>query len=142
KLLQRRFGHASAERALSGPGIENLHHALAQARGEHVPLRDAAAIVHDALAGSDALSRDTLGMFCALLGSASGNLALTLGARGGLFIGGGIVPRLGEWFDHSPFRARFEAKGRFAGYLHEVPTQVLVHSEAAALLGAARALGD
>ena len=60
-------------------------------------------------------------MFCARLGMAAGNLVVTLGARGGLFIGGGIVPKLGEWFDRSPFRARFEHKGRFSSYVRRSP---------------------
>ena len=56
-------------------------------------------------------------MFCAMLGTVAGNLALTLGARGGIYIAGGIVPRLGEAFAHSQFRARFEDKGRLRSYL-------------------------
>jgi glucokinase len=72
----------------------------------------------------------------------AGNLALTLGARGGVYIGGGIVPRLGEAFDRSPFRERFEAKGRFSAYLAAVPTWVLTADTSPALLGAARALDE
>jgi glucokinase len=79
--------------------------------------------------------------FCAMLGSVAGNLALTLGAQGGMYVGGGIIPRLGELFDHSPFRARFEAKGRFAAYLAAIPTYVML-SPTPALLGAAHALAD
>jgi glucokinase len=77
--------------------------------------------------------------FASLLGNVAGNLALTLGARGGVFIGGGIVPRLGERFAQLPFRARFEDKGRFRAYLEAIPTWVIV-ALAPALLGAARAL--
>jgi glucokinase len=78
--------------------------------------------------------------FCALLGSVAGNLALTLGALGGVYIGGGIVPRLGEAFDRSDFRQRFEAKGRFQGYLAQMPVFVIDASVSPALLGVARAL--
>ncbi|MEN9474343.1 MAG: glucokinase, partial [Pseudomonadota bacterium] len=83
---------------------------------------------------------EALSMLCAWLGSVAGNLALTLGAKGGVYIGGGIVPRLGEWFDHSPFRARFEAKGRFQSYLAEIPVWVIHASQSPALAGAAKAL--
>jgi glucokinase len=136
KVLQRRFGHVSAERALSGPGLENLYQALAGVRGQVVPERGAASIT----AGEDRLARDTVELFCSLLGNVAGNVALTLGARGGLYIGGGIVPRLGERFDRSRFRERFEAKGRFRDYLAAIPAFVVSGSDQAALLGACRAL--
>ena len=136
KVLQRRFGHVSAERALSGPGLENLYQALAGVRGQVVPERGAASIT----AGDDRLARDTVELFCSLLGNVAGNVALTLGARGGLYIGGGIVPRLGERFDRSRFRERFEAKGRFRDYLAAIPAFVVSGSDQAALLGACRAL--
>ncbi len=87
----------------------------------------------------DALCSRTLDDFCALLGSFSGNVALTLGARGGVYIGGGIVPRLGRRFFESRFRQRFEAKGRFETYLQAIPT-ALITDTLAALTGAALAL--
>jgi glucokinase len=80
-------------------------------------------------------------MFCAMLGTMAGNLALTLGARGGVYIGGGIVPRLGRFFADSPFRPRFQAKGRFERYLAEIPTHVVTH-QLPALLGCAAVLTD
>jgi glucokinase len=83
---------------------------------------------------------EALTHFCALLGSVAGNLALTLGARGGVYIGGGIVPRLGDGFHRSPFRQRFEAKGRFAGFLQPIPVWVITSAQSPALMGAARAL--
>ncbi len=136
KRLQQRFGHVSAERALSGPGLENLYQALAEVRGEAAQPRGAAEIT----AATDTLARDTVELFCSLLGSVAGNVALTLGARGGLYIGGGIVPRLGDRFDRSRFRERFEAKGRFRDYLAAIPVFVVNGSDQAALLGACRAL--
>jgi len=78
-------------------------------------------------------------MFCAMLGSVAGDLALTLGARGGVYIAGGIVPRLGAAFAHSDFRARFEAKGRFRAYLAAVPTYVITRP-LPAFVGLAQAL--
>ena len=79
-------------------------------------------------------------MFCAVLGSVAGNLALSLGAHGGVYVGGGIVPRFGAWFDASPFRERFEAKGRFKHYLASIPVWVITSEHSPALLGAARSL--
>ena len=140
KVLQAKFGHVSAERALSGPGLENLYQALAQVRGTAVPDRDAAAITRGAIEDGDPTCDSALALFCSLLGHVAGNVALTLGARGGLYIGGGIVPRLGDWFDRSAFRESFEAKGRFSSYLHDIPTFVLRANAEAALLGASRAL--
>ncbi|RZL40472.1 MAG: glucokinase, partial [Rubrivivax sp.] len=81
----------------------------------------------------------TLDVFCAMLGGVSGNVALTLGSRGGVFIGGGIVPRLGERFFQSEFRSRFEAKGRFKPFLTGIPTP-LITDTLAALSGASLAL--
>jgi glucokinase len=137
-----RHGHVSAERVLSGAGLAALRQALAQLRGE----ADAAAaalspatVTARALEGSDPLCVDAVGMFCAMLGTVAGNLALTLGASGGIYIGGGIVPKLGEFFDRSPFRARFEDKGRFGDYLARIPTCVLT-APYGAMLGANRAL--
>jgi len=105
-----------------------------------VPL-STAEIVARAVAGDDLQCAAVIDTFCALLGSLAGNLALTLGAQGGVYVGGGIIPRLGEIFDRSPFRARFEAKGRFASYLAAIPTYVIL-SPAPALLGAAHALAE
>lgn len=138
--LRRRYGHASAERALSGPGLAALHEALADVEGRPQPAREAPQIVERALAGDDAHCAAVLDLFLALLGGVAGNLALTLGARGGVYIGGGIVPRFGDRIERSPFRARFEAKGRFADYLAAIPTFVVDAAVPPALIGAARAL--
>lgn len=138
-LLAREYGHVSAERVLSGPGLITLYRALAQVRGQTAQALDSAAITTAALSGTDALCAASLAMFCALLGSCAGNLALTLGARGGVFIGGGIVPRLGGYFAESAFRQRFEAKGRFSSYLAQIPTYVITANNPA-LIGAAVAL--
>ncbi|MGK2899287.1 MAG: glucokinase [Burkholderiaceae bacterium] len=141
QVLRQRFGHASAERAVSGQGIEALYSALCVLGGSPnaAPLT-AAEISRRALAGSDAQCIEALDLFCAFLGNVAGNLALTLGARGGVYIGGGIVPRLGGAFARSRFRACFEAKGRFRGYLEPIPVYVILSEVSPALLGAARAL--
>lgn len=137
--LRRRFGHASAERAVSGQGLENLYAALQALDGLPSAALSAADISQRALAGTDLQAAEALAVFCALLGSVAGNLALTLGAFGGVYIGGGIVPRLGNYFDQSEFRARFEAKGRFTGMLASIPVFVIDAATSPALDGAARA---
>jgi glucokinase len=87
----------------------------------------AAQITDLAMRAEDRLCVETTTMFCAMLGTMAGNLALTLGARGGVYIGGGIVPKLGRTFLDSPFRERFEAKGRLHSYLEPIPTFVVTH---------------
>jgi glucokinase len=137
--LRRRFGHASAERALSGPGLVNLYDALCAIEGRVPATMEPADVTRAALAGDDPQCARAVRLFSGFLGNVAGNLALTLGARGGVYIGGGIVPRLGGAFDDALFRQRFEGKGRFASYLEPVPTWVIT-APAPALLGAARAL--
>ncbi len=139
--LHRRYGHVSAERALCGQGLVDIYLALhALEGGAGVDLQDPADISARALAGSDPLAVQMLQMFCGWLGSVAGDLALTLGARGGMYIGGGIVPRLGTWFNHSPFRPRFEAKGRFRDYLAPIPCWVIDAQSQPTLLGLASVL--
>ncbi|GAA6120346.1 glucokinase [Acidovorax sp. FG27] len=140
-ILQERYGHVSAERAVCGAGLVDLYHAVRRLQGQGGAEVDSPAQVTDlALQQQDALALEALELFCGFLGNVAGNLALTLGARGGVFIGGGIVPRLGDWFDRSPFRERFEAKGRFQGYLAGIPCWVIDASATPALYGASRAL--
>src|SRR5580704_10404229 len=126
--MRRHFDHVSAERVLSGPGIVNLYNALAAVDGAPAAQYTAAQITDVDVATRDSLCRETTEMFCAMLGTVAGNLALTLGAKGGVYIGGGIVPRLGERFAASPFRERFEAMGRFRDYLATIPTFVVTHN--------------
>lgn len=140
RALRTRFGHASAERALSGPGIENLYLACCEVAGQAAAPLGAAEITRRALVAEDPLCVQCLDLFFALLGSVAGDLALTLGAQGGVYVGGGIVPALGDAITRSPFRARFEAKGRYAGYLGSIPTWVIHATSPPALRGAAQAL--
>lgn len=138
-VLRERYGHVSAERALSGPGLVNLYEAVCTLDGEASESLDPADVMTRGLDGTDAQCQEAVTTFAALLGNVAGNLALTLGARGGVFIGGGIAPRLGARLGTLPFRERFEAKGRFRGYLEAIPTHIIV-ADAPALVGAARAL--
>jgi glucokinase len=125
--MRRHFDHVSAERALSGPGLVNLYNTLAAINGVPAKGYTAAQITDLAIRAEDPLCVEATTMFCAMLGTMAGNLALTLGARGGVYIGGGIVPKLGRTFVDSPFRERFEAKGRFRSYLEAIPTFVVTH---------------
>ncbi len=140
--LRDRFGHASAERALSGMGLVNLYEALCKIDGASGASLDPAGVTAAATSGGDARCVEAVEIFFGLLGGVAGNLALTLGSRGGMYIGGGIVPRLGDWIERSTFRERFVAKGRFRDYLEGIPTW-LIHAETSpALIGAARALDE
>jgi glucokinase len=121
--------------------MELIHRALAQRNGVDATLRTAAQIIAGALDEGDALCLEVLECFAGMLGGAAANLAVTLGAFGGVYIGGGIVPRMGEWFARSPFRARFEAKGRFSGYLADIPTYVITTANPA-LRGVAAILAE
>ena len=138
--LRDKFGHASAERALSGMGLVNLYEALCTIDGIVAGPLDPAGVTGAATAASDARCVEAVEIFFGFLGGVAGNLALTLGARGGMYIGGGIIPRLGDWIERSTFRERFVAKGRFRDYLDAIPTW-LIHAETSpALIGAANAL--
>ncbi len=129
--LRRRFGHVSAERVLSGKGLENLFETLAALDNVTRPRRQAAEITRAAIEGSCATSRAAVDMFCAMLGTVAGNLALTLGARGGIFVGGGILPHMPGYFANSAFRARFEEKGRYGKYLEPIPAYLILDADAA-----------
>lgn len=126
RWLQRRYDHVSVERVVSGMGLQNLYHALCDMDGVQPRSLDPNQISAAALAGSDAQCMAALEMFCAILGAAATNLVLTLGAQAGCYIGGGIVPQLGEYFARSAFRPRFENAGRFSRYVAAVPTYVIL----------------
>jgi len=137
--MRSRSGHVSAERVLSGSGLVNLYQAICTLDGVAPKEVKPADVTTAAQNRADAQCVAAVAQFTAFLGSVAGNLALTLGARGGVYLGGGIVPRLGPAFDAALFRQHFEAKGRFAEYLRPIPAWVIV-APAPALLGASRAL--
>jgi glucokinase len=137
--LRRRFGHVSAERVLSGPGLVNLYEALCGLAGVVARPLTPADISAAAIASTDRRCAEAARLFASFLGNVAGNLALTLGARGGVYIGGGVVPHLGPAFDDGLFRRQFDDKGRFATYLKSVPVW-LITAQAPALVGASRAL--
>jgi glucokinase len=125
--LRRRFGHASAERAISGPGLKNIYEALGALDKVETRLQSAEEITSSALRDECHLAVEALNIFCAFLGSFAGNVMLTFGARGDVYIAGGISPRIVDFMRRSQFRDRFEAKGRFREYLKSIPVDVIMH---------------
>jgi glucokinase len=143
QALRSRFGHVSAERVLSGAGLVHLHDALRAIDGLPAEPRSAPEITGaTGLGAGEPTCVEAVALFFAFLGSVAGDLALTLGARGGVFVAGGIVPRLGTAIERSPFRGRFEAKGRYRAYLEAIPTAVIRDAPALALRGASASLDD
>jgi glucokinase len=140
RLLWQTYPHVSAERVISGMGLENLYRAICQLNGTEAEPLVAAQVSERALATRDVACEEALACMCRLLGNAAANLALTLGARGGVYIGGGVIARLGDYFSRSGFRAAFESKGRFENYLQRIPTYVIC-AEQPTLIGCAMALG-
>jgi glucokinase len=132
-------GRVSIERILSGRGLFELYGVLAKMRQATAALADEKA-VYEAAAKGDGLANETLDRFCGILGSVSGDLALSFGARGGVFVSGGIAPRMAERLATGSFRARFEDKGRLKTYMQQIPTSLVVHPYPA-IIGAARGLG-
>jgi glucokinase len=125
--LRARYGHVSAERVLSGMGLVNLYEAVATVEGEQPEQLSPSEVTQAARAGSDRHCELALTLFFGFLGSVAGNLALTVGARGGVYLAGGILPRMTELLAASPFRRRFEEKGRLKDYLAAIPTRAIVH---------------
>lgn len=134
RLAWRHHPHVSLERFLSGPGLRLLYELVCENHGVAAQAVDAGEITARAQRGECAESRHAIDTFCDLLATAAGNLALTLGARGGIYIGGGIVPKLGTLLDGERFRARFEDHGRFGSYLARIPT-LLITAPCPALRG-------
>ena len=127
-LREVKYSHVSAERVCSGKGLENLYNAL---RGldkrDDLPDKTPAEISKAAIDGSCELCAEALDLMMRFLGSVTGNLALSLGAHGGIYIAGGIVKKLGDYFDSSSYRSSFLAKGRFEKYLETIPTYIIEH---------------
>ncbi len=138
--LWRHYPHVSAERVISGMGLVNLYEALAAIDGvTDAPMRSPQDVTAAAATGADPHCIEAVAMFCAMLGTVAGNHALTVGARGGVFIGGGIVPRILDTFLASDFRRRFDAKGRLSDFVQPIPCYVITHA-LPALIGLRAAL--
>lgn len=138
--MRLRFDHVSAERVLSGPGLINLYNTLAEIDGVPASFYTAAQITELGIGSQEPHCREAVQMFAAMLGTVAGNLALTLGARGGIYIAGGIVPKFGAAFAASSFRNRFEDKGRMRSYLGRIPAYVITEP-IPAFIGLAALLG-
>jgi len=130
--LIRDYGHVSVERVLSGPGLETLYLTLAALDGAKLPAKPVAQdIAKAAQAKKDPLAVEAVSLFTGWLGSVAGDLALALGARGGVYIAGGIVAQWGASFDAKLFRRRFEAKGRMKSFLAPIPCYVITAKDLA-----------
>ena len=148
QALGERLGHVSAERLCSGPGLEALYAVLDEPAGasDRAPLAEApdaeegdpelreaatlaAADIGEAARRGEPRARACLRHFADFLGTVASDAVLTLGATGGLFLAGGVLPRLGEAFDWRRFHRRFLDKGRFGEYLAAVPVQLLTHPQ-------------
>lgn len=138
--LRQRFGHASAERALCGPGLVHLYEAVCAIDSQPSEALQPSEVMARAQWQSDPSAVAALALFFSFLGSVAGNLALTLGALGGLYVGGGIVPRALLEFEKSQFLPRYLQKGRYQDYLRQIPIHVITARISPALMGAARAL--
>jgi glucokinase len=144
--LSRTFGgHVSYERVLSGPGILNIYHFLKETRfaeepawlAEELKTGDPSAVISKhGLAGDVSLCSETLAMFASAYAAEAGNVALRSVATGGVFLGGGIAPKILPVLRTAAFLKSFTAKGRFAGFLKEIEISVALEPHAA-LLGAA-----
>jgi len=139
-VLAQTHQHVSWETVLSGPGIVNLYQAMSSVWGVEAAPRSAEEIVEQGLA-AEPLCHQTLETFAGLLGGAAGNLALTVGARGGVYISGGIAPKLADMLPTSPLRRRFDERGDLSGYARAIPLY-LVMDEHPGLLGARQTLMD
>jgi glucokinase len=149
-FLSAKFGHVSYERILSGPGLENVYEFVRTTSGRPVPERlaerlsgpDAAgAIATEALEGDDPDCREALDIFVSVYGAEAGNMALRCLATGGVYIGGGIAPKILKALDGGGFVEAFTDKGRFRDFLEDVPVRVIVN-ERTALVGAAACAAD
>lgn len=135
----KHYQHVSAEKLISGRGLQKIYEALCHIESIDVePNLSPKEISQNAINQTSELCTEALNTFCGLLGTVAGNLALTLGAKGGVYIGGGIIPRLGVFFEDSPFRKKFDEKGRFNEYLQEIPV-FIIQAKHPALIGISRA---
>ena len=141
QYAKNKYGHVSAERFLSGAGLSLIYEALAKRDNIKQCRLKPSEITDKTLSGTSPICRQTLDIFCAMLGTVASNLALSLGARGGVYLCGGIIPRVLDYFKTSPFRSRFENKGRFEAYLAAIPVYVVL-SEFPGIVGAAVALDN
>lgn len=138
-FLRRYYPRVSIERLVSGPGLANIHAALGAMAGAETKLQPEQ-ITAAALQG-DTQCLATIGEFNAMLGTVCGDIALALGAVGGVYLSGGVLKKLGTLFDVDVFLQQFDAKGRFTQYCHNIPI-ALITVDYPGLIGAARYLSN
>jgi len=136
QAAMRVHGHVSAEVFISGPGFVRLYNSLAVVRDQPAQELGPEDITSAALNGSDPLCVETLNLFCSFIGTLSGNLALTYGAKGGVYLAGGILPRFVDFLRTSDFSTRFSSKGVMSHYVKDIPVSIIAH-EQPGLLGSA-----
>jgi glucokinase len=136
KYIASEYGFASWERLLSGRGLVNIQRALCAIEGVVWPGHRPEDITHEALQEAHSLGRRVVDFFCAILGAYAGDVAVMSGARGGVYLGGGILPRIRDILIESPFHARFTRRGPMTRYAENIPIRLIL-SDVHALLGAA-----
>jgi len=136
KAAMATHGYVSAETFISGPGLINLYNALCAVKGVSARVLEPKDITGDAMEGKDDTCVEALNAFCSFIGSVAGNLALTYGAKGGVYLGGGILPRIVDFIKNSEFDARFAEKGVMHHYVENIPVDIIAHPQTA-FLGAA-----
>jgi glucokinase len=134
--MLRETTHVPVEQVLSGPGLANLHAAIAGLRGVSTQELTPSQITHAAIDDQDALALETLRVFCGWLGSFVGNLVLLYGAQGGVYLAGGILPQIKQFLLNSDFVERFRDKGAMRALLQRVPVNLIEHGQLG-VLGAA-----
>ena len=141
RLMKTRLKHVSVESMVSGPGISRLYGSISELETGSYQDKKPSEITDLALSGECNLAAEAVSIFCEALGTVAGNLALTLGARGGVYLGGGILRKIPRLFENSGFRTRFEEHGRLTGYLQQIPTYI-VNTDYPALVGAVVSLNE
>lgn len=142
QVMRRQYGHVSVEHALSGPGLMNLYQALCEVRGATPVHATPGAITTAAQSGDDALARESLDVFCGLLGGTVGDMALLCGLHGGIYLAGGILPQIREFLVQSSFVERFLSKGRMREVLERIPVTLVEHGQLGVIGAASWYLGQ
>lgn len=141
RCMLRERSHVSVEHALSGPGLINLYTALCMIEGHTPTLTTPDAVTAAAMTDADPHARRALDVFCGLLGSTVGDMALLYGAQGGVYLAGGILPQIGEFLRRSTFVERYLNKGPMSEALHRIPVKVVEHGQLGVIGAASWYLG-
>ncbi|SMF04908.1 glucokinase [Alteromonadaceae bacterium Bs31] len=137
KAAMARHGHVSAEVFISGPGLVNLYKVMCDVNGAEPRSLEPKNVTAEGVSGEDQNCRQTLDVFCSFIGSLAGNIALTYGAKGGVYLGGGVLPRIADFLKASDFNQRFSDKGVMSKYVKDIPVDLISHPHLAILGSAA-----